>query len=558
MSGQHKPLSDAHLKLFLAILIRNDQVFESFRTSLTVNHFDFVGYQVLYKVVYDYFQEYQQLPDLAQINADVASCVEQNYVALTVEEYDELDYFLEYAFDTGLFKEPAGPKSNKAETFAFKVAQQLLLERQKNEAIGNLRSLNDVTELPKIFAQATAQVESLTSLAITGGRNLTLDTGWDKSQDAYCESCGIGFLDTFLEGGTRAGEAYGILAPFGSYKTTLAVMLWYAAAKQAYSKFLSGESKGKKGLAVIVSYEAALRDELTHRLIMYSAQISRHRLQSMGSNGVSVLSNDADNPLEYEKRIFKEQIVSGIFEPERTRIERVLPIINEHTLCLDFTGSHPKFKTSGNRGVPEIVSAVRAELKRCGPEYYISTVIVDYIGLMVQRDVTVDPKERGREDRLYQLAGMDLVNKIARPFQTPVWAMHQLSGEANAILNPTKRMDHTQAKGSKSFGENLAFCFTGGRLNDDYMGQLACTKHRRAGNHPPVLLRVDGMFNTVIAPEGYTVDRLGKIVKKESIGDTSIGLLPNVNSQTSYGNETETETENEAGTYDNTAGTINE
>jgi hypothetical protein len=522
MSGQQKVLSEAHLKLFLAVLFRNEQVFESFKASLTASHFDFAGYQLLYKVVWDYFNENQCLPDLSQINADIASYVEKEYFSLDDDEYDALDDFLYYAFDPGLFKEPDGPKSVKAENFAFNFATKFLLEQQKRAAISQLSDLSDVGQLPAIFQQATAQTESLMGLSVSGGRNLTLPVGWDKRAGVYLESCGVSFLDTFLEGGTAPGEAYGVLAPFGSYKTTLAVMLWYAAAKQACSKYLSGESNGKKGLAVLVSYEAPLQDELRDRLLMYSAQISRTRLQAMGTNGVSIFGVDPETPQDYEKILFKEQIANGVFEPEMQRYERVLPVVNEHTVCLDFTGRHEKFKTAGNRGVSEIVSAIKAELKRCGPDYYIATVIVDYVGLMVQRDATVDPKEKQREDRLYQLAGLQLVNRVAMPFNTPVWAFHQLSGEANAILNPAKRMDHTQAKGSRSFAENLAFCFVGGRLNDDYMGQLCCSKHRRAGQHNPVLLKVDGLFNNVTAPEGYTVDRLGKIVRKDSLGSSTV------------------------------------
>jgi hypothetical protein len=538
MSGQQSTLSDAHLKLFLAILFRNEQVFESFRSSLTAGHFDFVGYQLLYKVVWDYFNENNCLPELSQINADVASYIEKGFLELDTEEYDELDDFLYYAFDPDLFKDQEGPKSSKSESFAFKFATKFLLEQQKKLAIAKLRDLDDIGQLPTIFEQASAQTESLMGLSISGGRNLTLPDGWDQRANVSLTSCGIGFLDTFLDSGTAPGEAYAILAPFGSYKTTLAVMLWYAAAKQAFARFLSGESNGKKGLAILVSYEAPLQNEIRDRLLMYSAQISRTRLQVMGTNGVSIFGTDPEQPNDYEKVLFKEQIANGVFEPEMQRYQRVLPIVNEHTVCLDFTGRHEKFKTAGNRGVPEIASAIKTELKRCGPDYFVATVILDYVGLMVQRDVTVDPKQRQREDVLYQLAGLNLVNRIAMPFSTPVWAFHQLSGEANAILNPAKRMDHTQAKGSKSFGENFAFCFAGSRLNDDYMGQLTCSKQRRAGKHNPVLLKVDGLFNTVTSPEGYTIDRLGRIVRKESIADSQIvappidGFIPSIEENT--------------------------
>jgi hypothetical protein len=59
-------------------------------------------------------------------------------------------------------------------------------------------------------------------------------------------------------------------------------------------------------------------------------------------------------------------------------------------------------------------------------------------------------------------------------------------------------------------------------LNNDSLGQIACTKHRRAGKNPPSVIKVDGEFGLVTSPTNYQVDNKGQIVDKDSM--TTAGL----------------------------------
>jgi hypothetical protein len=115
------------------------------------------------------------------------------------------------------------------------------------------------------------------------------------------------------------------------------------------------------------------------------------------------------------------------------------------------------------------------------------------------------------------MAVQEIVNKICKPFKCHAWILHQLSGSANAMLSPTKTLHHTDAKGSKSFAENLDFCFVIGNLNNDAMGQIACTKYRRFRKLPGSVIQVDGEFNTVRAMDNYYIDSRGGIIDKSTM-----------------------------------------
>jgi hypothetical protein len=83
-------------------------------------------------------------------------------------------------------------------------------------------------------------------------------------------------------------------------------------------------------------------------------------------------------------------------------------------------------------------------------------------------------------------------------------------------------LTHTDAKGSKSFGENLDFSFVVGALTEDQLGQINCSKLRRHHPMPPSIIKVDGEFNLVLSPDNYHVDNQGKIVDKSISSATGV------------------------------------
>jgi hypothetical protein len=518
---QSKRLSSAHIKLLFSVLLRNETVFLHFNSTLTVEHWLEEHYRFIYRVLLDFWDSNERLPTEAEAYTEIESYREEDPEIISETAESDLEDFLNYAYDPETFGSDP-PTSTKMESFAFKAGKRLLLERFREVAIEQLVDGVGVESLSSFFQSAATQSEILAHYEHSNSQSLTFNTDWDKSQASITLSTGLSFLDKYMGGGTRVGEAYGLMAPYGTCKTTLAVMLWCLAAEQAYDETLQDEFSGKKGLTFLVTYEAPKNNEIQHRALMYAAQVHRSSLDRMGMEGMQTLGSDAENPLPYEKGKFGKDIDNGVFQPERTRIDKVIPWMNEHTVCLDFTGSDPDWPSAGHGGVNEIVNRVKLELRNRGPDYYVKNVIIDYFGLMVDRDSTIGPK-KAEDHKLYQNMVAVIVESISTKLQCHTWILHQLSGAANAMQSATKNVHHTDAKGSKSWAENLHFAFVVGNLNMESLGQIACTKHRRAGKTPPSIIKVDGEFNNVFTPDNYHIDGKGNIVDKataESVGSS--------------------------------------
>lgn len=515
-------LSGAQLRLFVAIMLQNQSIFDTAKQHLTVEHFTELeeSYRLLYRIILDYSQVNGGLPPYAELTAEIETLLEEDNEVISEDGRLELEDFLAYAYDAETFT-GCPVDSAKSEKFAMKVVQKLIARKLHRSVSAEATNVS-IDELP-MFAQMLQQsIEQLKYVNSARKIDMSFNEDWDKHNPKLISTTGLGFLDKYLGGGTAQSEAYGLMAPYGTCKTTLGVMLWCTTATKCYADYLESpepEEDRKIGLSVLVTYEAAKAPEILHRAAMYSAGISRNSLDRMGLDGLSALSDDPLNPLPYEKIKFADEIKHGTFVPERQRIQKLIPILNKHTLCFDFSGADEAFPTAGNGGVDEIIRRLNFQLKARGEDkYYVKNVIIDYLGIMVDRDTSPKDKTKSKEDhKIYQMAVQEIVNKICKPFKCHAWILHQLSGSANAMLSPTKTLHHTDAKGSKSFAENLDFCFVIGNLNNDAMGQIACTKYRRFRKLPGSVIQVDGEFNTVRAMDNYYIDSRGGIIDKSTM-----------------------------------------
>jgi hypothetical protein len=520
--GQSVRLSEPRIRLFVAILMQNETVFNQFKGSLTVDVFAEESHRLLYRVLLDSFAAYQTLPSFVEIWTELQTYLLEDPDIVSEEAKADLQDFYEFATDPVLFHD-FPPTAPKFEAFAFSMGKALLLRHRRSQLQRQLQVNSDLNQLPFMLQQAQVELDALNISARNAKATYTYEPDWDKNNPKIIRTTGLGFLDKYLGGGTSAGEAYGLMAPYGTCKTTLAVMLWCTTAQQCYEESLLDDWDGRKGLTVLVTYEASRSPEIQHRALMYAARVSRYSLDKMGLDGMSALLNDPDKPLPYEQARFAQEISDGVFEPELARVQRVIPCLNSHTLCLDFSGADKENPTAGSGGVLEILHRIDVELRHRGPEYYVRNVIIDYLGLMVDRDTTAKVGNKQKEDhKAYQEAVVTIVNEVSKKLDCHTWILHQLSGSANAMLSATKTLHHTDAKGSKSFAENLDFAMVIGNLNHDSMGQLACTKHRRFRRMPPSVIKVEGEFNLVLAPDNFHVDGKGNIVDKSTM--TTAGM----------------------------------
>lgn len=522
MSVQRSRLTVHEYKQVLRTLCNSSELFCVFREQLEVSHFGSLEtYQLIYRILLSYYEEHAEMPPPDIMWVEVEALLDgMPEGSFSVEELEDLENFLNEDY--------AGHEVDESTyRWASSKIKQLIEESVLQDMA--VRVTSDVlpASLPDMLESWEQRLTDLQSLGHTESSTETYPDEWDRVAGLNLRSTGLSFLDDFLAGGHCAGEVYGILAPYGTCKTTLAAMLFCNEARQAQSRYLecvSEERPIRIGLSVLVSYEAAKSPEVQHRCLMYMGQLQRGSLAAMDSSGIASLAGDPQAPLSYEQKRFSQQISDGMFRTEQQRTEEVVGVMNQHSLILDMTGNDPDFRRAGGGGLKEIASRLKAELSHRSrgttAEYYVENIMIDYVGAMVKRELAASGADSSDLRHRITEAGLMSGNLLAKPFGCPVWLIHQLSGVANSSFKPGARLHHTDSAESKSFAENLDFAFVIGNLNDKNQGQIACTKHRRAASKPARVIEVDGDFNTVISRDDLYVDPNNMTVVDQDIAQT--------------------------------------
>ena len=524
--SQRSRLAAHEYRQIIKALCNSTELFSMFREQLGVHHFGSCEtYSVVYSVLSDFYSEHKTLPTkeiaFIEIESVLSKFPDEHF---SVEELEDLESFLdiEYAPDT---------LELSSKHWAISKIKNLLEEHLLGDIVAHSSSNLVTTQLPDLLENWVKESGSIESIgAHSAGESLTFDTGWDTAEPLMLRSTGLSFIDDFMCGGQTGGEVYGLMAPFGTCKTTIASMLCVNDAVHAQSVAL--EEPSRVGLSVFATFEAPKNPEILHRILMYKAKVQRGSLAAMGLEGVSALNDDESSPLDYEKRKFKQHIADGMFKPEASRVAEVIPVMNTHTFILDLTGSDPLFPYAGTGGLREIKQRLEAELdvrKRENPgnEYYISSIVVDYVGAMVRKQMAEENVDVSQIRHKITAAGIQ-GKEMSQHFRCPVWLVHQLSGQANSALKIGATLHHTDAAESKSFGENLDFCYVVGNLNERNQGKFACTKHRRAPKKPPKVIEVDGEFNHVFSRDDLYIDPNRSVIVDEDTAGT-VGMLPTDN-----------------------------
>lgn len=525
--SQRSRLAAHEYRQILKALCNSEELFSTFREQLGVRHFgNYETYSVVYSVLSDFYSEHQTFPTKEIIFTEIESVLAKFPAEhFSEEEITDLESFLDLDYGSD---DASNDLASSYNTWAAGKIKQLLEEYLLSDIAAHSSSSLVPTQLPDLLDNWQKAADSIESIgSYSSEESLTFGEDWDKKKPLMLRSTGLSFIDDFMSGGQTSNECYGLMAPFGTCKTTLAAMICVNDA--VYAQTQSAINPVKIGLSVFVSYEAPKNPELLHRFLMYKAKVQRGSLTAMGQEGVSALNQDASNPLDYERKKFKQHISDGMFKPEAQRVSEVVPLLNEHTYILDFTGNDVNFPRAGGGGMDEIRRRIQAEInvrQRGNPhaEYYVSSIVIDYVGAMVRKQMAEQNADVNQLRHKITAAGLQ-GKELSSLFSCPVWLVHQLSGNANAALKIGAQLHHTDAAESKSFAENLDFAFVVGNLNERSQGKFACTKHRRSPKKPPKVIEVDGEFNYVFSRDDLYIDPNRQVIVDEEIA-TTVGLPP--------------------------------
>lgn len=474
----------------LAILIRSKDALLAVHEQLLPEHFDDteMSCALVWHAARKLFAAHGELPKkkilLAEINDIAQSCPEQ----FPTEEILSAEELVEDAFAD---KAPAEAEVQ----WAVATAKNLLEDLLSAKVRATVHTSKAVPiDLPGMLSALNQQANTISGLQ-TRPSPIPFPKGWDTAEAPKLRPTGISTFDVFLGGGHRDGEVYLFMGPYGSCKTTVAVQAQVEGAKAAAAMTSQSDWDGRIPLSVLNSYEMT-KDEWQVRALSCAASIPRNIVEEMAAKGGLNYLSTADSLRDYERILFKRQLDLG--EPvlgERERAEKAIKLLNQYALFIDMTGSDPSRRGAGNGYVPEIARVLDSEL-RSRKNAYAIVVWVDYLGAMSKRHLEVS--EYTLNDLRHMLSGgvLQLSTLVAKPFKCPVWANHQLSGQANSRM-PAARMHHTDAAEAKNVAENADFAIVAGNLNEKQLCVVACTKHRRQPPRESAIIQVQGEFSRI-------------------------------------------------------------
>ena len=386
-----------------------------------------------------------------------------------------------------------------------------------SELQGGSKNIDRVNTLVKSFETTKTRLEGLDSPLID---ELFFD-GLGVPPDVTYVPTGVSVIDKHVGGGLLGGEMLLFMGPFGSCKTTFAVMAACNMAKACQRIFTAqqgpflthpdGTAVQKCPVVFYVSTEAT-RNEFQQRCLTFLAEVPRERI--LESRGDLNFFSDSDVPtqqyeheIEAQKRdaLRQHNLNPDIFGcsmryvSERQRINTAIELLRKHLLFVEFMDSNPKFKQYGKNGVADIQTIMDNHM-RMNAELYPYAFVLDHVSALANRIC----EKKDSFDNMHLVintVGRSLSEKIAKTYNIPALVMHQLSGKANKMArNIATQIDHTDGSQSASIGEFADVAVTTTRPSgQEQIVKFAFTKVRRGA---PVmqnpLVKVDGKFSRLI------------------------------------------------------------
>lgn len=528
---RRQPLDPEKKREMMAVVVRNEAAYAAVHDLLTVPHVTrwSRGLGLVWDVVRKMHAQYGSLPAGDMLVAEIHDRIGANPDILAHEEREEVDEFLEYAWDGKEHgKEVAKSKAHVA--FAVNTCRLLLEEHVAFDARAELVNTDGVpTAISAIFDKHRVgldQAQSLTEYQV----DLPFPEGWDNQPNQQLTTTGVAALDGFTGGGLRGGEVLLFMAPYGSCKTTTAC---HGAANQLeHAAKLVATGAARKNKAgkpmtpvVVFIFTESDKAEYRHRLMSNMAKVPWKRLAQMSSLAALDDSDKAGAlpDTKYEKAAFKNDIANDCeWFPEQERVRKAALKANKHLMILDCTDSDDSPFRIGAGGIAEIANVVRGIFRKRTDAYPIAFWLDHLSGLVDRMTDAMDTYDDAVTRRLLTNAPRIAADKLGKPFNAQVVLMHQLAG---AVQNRSAvaRFHHGDAEGSRSIGKYAVFAVNGGTVTDQGMCLWTCSKHRREPPTKDKIVQIVGRFNQIRDRSGsYTIDPASRtIMKKSEIGSLS-------------------------------------
>jgi hypothetical protein len=496
-------LDAVKLDEMMAIVIQNEEAYDAVSEILTIKHARRIseGHALVWKKVRAYRKTHGELPAKGSLVADLNNALGENPDALTDDEKQEVDDFIQYAYDVAEHGKDI-TKSRAHVRVATETCRQFLEE----ETIHDLREMvirdgSLPTDLPGVLQQKQAELDIIGSLT-NGELEKPFPLGWDTREHIRLFTTGCSSLNDLTGGGWRGGEVILFMGPYGSCKTTMVVDSCANLISYAAQEVIEGrtQKRGDKPMTpvVVLMFTEGEKQDYRLRLLANLAKIPWQRLLRMHDlNELCKIPKKVGctEETKYELAKFAQHKANkgkGFF-PEYERVQIAIDLCNKYLVLLDCTNSEDNPHPIGSGGIDELANVVAGHFRKNKNTYPLAFWL-DHASALVDRMA-----EAGGEtiDKIMHLIlkriPRQCKDRLAKKWKAPVGIIHQLSGEANS-RSIMAELSHSDAAGSKQIGEYVDFAIITNKPDNEQMARMKCTKHRREPPNPQRVVHVDGAF----------------------------------------------------------------
>jgi hypothetical protein len=232
-------------------------------------------------------------------------------------------------------------------------------------------------------------------------------------------------------------------------------------------------------------------DDVRLLSLSYLSRIPKDRMAQLIQLRDSSAFSRAGNYQEYEAHRFRAQLAQGQQpEGEFERFQRAVEILNYCWRPVDMTGADKNNPGRGYGLVDEIATIIARDLSP-SDNVFCAGVLADYAGAAVRAHFNQFNREEAEKKVVLQDWPLNMRRKVAARFNCPVWSIQQLNTTTNACA-PGHLPKQTDSADCKSFAENCHFCFVIGLPTSTGQVPFVARKHRREGEHAPIVLTLRG------------------------------------------------------------------
>lgn len=493
----------------IAQLIGSEKLLEVFSEQLIPQRMpdeDFV-LSLVWSVARDHYLTYKKLIDVETFTALIYDEIEDD-PDLHDEDVEDIYDFLEYVVEC---RHKEIDEEWTLSTLKVYLKQIFIGDIKDTVQSGN----RYIADLHSFLDEEKKRISEIDALGSNTSTRL-FGPGWLSQPLLSMRSTTLTWLDHLTDGGEAEGDVIGIIAPFGTCKTTVSIQAVINKSKIAYANFAQNSS-AEFEITVMVAYESPL-GETRFRMLGYGAQVPRSRLKHVRLD--SDLSYDVHTMKEYELNLPENRALveanggdQNAMRFERQRAE-TLERLCDHIVfinAVEVDPHDPRIVKNRKVGISEIKHAIEQRENELYAKYgknlsiKVNGIYIDYVNAGIKNMMSVDAADWDKLRPHIAAFPLTCKTQLSMAYQTSTYLFQQFNGEAQK-LHHTAPMHHSMAGECTTFGENLDFCVCIGSKSPESMVAIWDTKSRRGTTRGPLVLYVDGEWNRVIHRPEMVVD----------------------------------------------------